>query len=451
MIYSISKRFLNQVMSRQQVCIAILSNLDGVAQPVSDLLNTNQSSRCEQRRKSCSHSLDGQPFHSVGSDVVLEGPSHVIAITVKPTFNLLRVEKIAAARRERREIALKEFSSILRHRNHTLFPILNSEVAERRVRPGQVADAQEPVLEIDPTWQCMVNLPPPKPEVKTKNEEELELVVLRSRNESIALLVSREPAIRSRFRLFDHNIDCGIMRNFSRAVRPPKQARNARKVGRGRVIRYTSSLRVVPFLKVSGGNRTKRFCESCHKGLVNVAMTPFSRCFPLAPSKFLFEELVQNVSKRLRLLHEWVCRNLARRTNRVRKIDNRSALRIGKRDEMPLAPVHLHVIILRASHVYVRHTGRSPSIPRFAIVDAGVGGLIHGREVSQICVTNRTFFCRHMLAQRSKSGNGVLAQLVERLNGIEEVRGSNPLGSTIRDGGVSRSERFEPWFDYPAR
>ncbi len=31
--------------------------------------------------------------------------------------------------------------------------------------------------------------------------------------------------------------------------------------------------------------------------------------------------------------------------------------------------------------------------------------------------------------------HGVLAQLVERLNGIEEVRGSNPLGSTI-----SRSE-----------
>jgi hypothetical protein len=45
--------------------------------------------------------------------------------------------------------------------------------------------------------------------------------------------------------------------------------------------------------------------------------------------------------------------------------------------------------------------------------------------------------------------NGVLAQLVERLNGIEEVRGSNPLGSTISDGGVLRSRRFEPWFDYP--
>jgi hypothetical protein len=27
--------------------------------------------------------------------------------------------------------------------------------------------------------------------------------------------------------------------------------------------------------------------------------------------------------------------------------------------------------------------------------------------------------------------NGVLAQLVERLNGIEEVRGSSPLGSTL--------------------
>jgi hypothetical protein len=47
--------------------------------------------------------------------------------------------------------------------------------------------------------------------------------------------------------------------------------------------------------------------------------------------------------------------------------------------------------------------------------------------------------------------NGVLAQLVERLNGIEEVRGSNPLGSTTFFGGVSRSERFELQFDYPAR
>ena len=34
---------------------------------------------------------------------------------------------------------------------------------------------------------------------------------------------------------------------------------------------------------------------------------------------------------------------------------------------------------------------------------------------------------------------GVLAQLVERLNGIEEVRGSNPLGSTSLVGGCSKS------------
>ncbi len=30
----------------------------------------------------------------------------------------------------------------------------------------------------------------------------------------------------------------------------------------------------------------------------------------------------------------------------------------------------------------------------------------------------------------AQPASGVLAQLVERLNGIEEVRGSNPLGST---------------------
>ena len=264
MIYSISKRFLNQVMSRQQVCIAILCNLDGVAQPVSDLLNTNESSRCEQRRKSCSHCLDGQPLHSVGSDVVLEGPSHVIAITVSATLKLLRVEKIAGTRREGREVALKEFSSILRHRNHTLFPILNSEVAERRVRPRMVAHPQEPVLEIDPSWQRMINLPPPKAEVKTQNQKELEVIVLGGRDEPVALLVSREPAIRSRFRLFGHDIDSGIVRNFPRAVRPPKQARNAGEVGRGRMIRNTGSLLVVPFLKVSGGNCGERFCDTCH-------------------------------------------------------------------------------------------------------------------------------------------------------------------------------------------
>ena len=37
---------------------------------------------------------------------------------------------------------------------------------------------------------------------------------------------------------------------------------------------------------------------------------------------------------------------------------------------------------------------------------------------------------RGRLRQLSRPFCGVLAQLVERLNGIEEVRGSNPLGST---------------------
>ena len=96
---------------------------------------------------------------------------------------------------------------------------------------------------------------------------------------------------------------------------------------------------------------------------------------------------------------------------------------------MPLAAVHLHVIILLGSHVHVRHTSRSPGIPLFAVPGAWFGGFVRGLGLSQICVTNRKFFCQHMLAQQSKSENGVLAQLVERLNGIEEVRGSNPLGS----------------------
>ncbi len=43
---------------------------------------------------------------------------------------------------------------------------------------------------------------------------------------------------------------------------------------------------------------------------------------------------------------------------------------------------------------------------------------------------------------------GVLAQLVERLNGIEEVRGSNPLGSKlcpfIRDGSLNALNRSQP-------
>ena len=41
-----------------------------------------------------------------------------------------------------------------------------------------------------------------------------------------------------------------------------------------------------------------------------------------------------------------------------------------------------------------------------------------------------------------KSFRGVLAQLVERLNGIEEVTGSNPVGSTASSWGKRRAADF---------
>src|SRR4051812_25020458 len=42
---------------------------------------------------------------------------------------------------------------------------------------------------------------------------------------------------------------------------------------------------------------------------------------------------------------------------------------------------------------------------------------------------------RRILPTSRQTRNGLLAQLVERLNGIEEVSGSNPLGSTTLFGG----------------
>ena len=39
--------------------------------------------------------------------------------------------------------------------------------------------------------------------------------------------------------------------------------------------------------------------------------------------------------------------------------------------------------------------------------------------------------CKSVGLAENRTSRGVLAQLVERLNGIEEVRGSNPLGSTF--------------------
>jgi hypothetical protein len=43
-----------------------------------------------------------------------------------------------------------------------------------------------------------------------------------------------------------------------------------------------------------------------------------------------------------------------------------------------------------------------------------------------------TFFLQKVRYDFRSLSKGVLAQLVERLNGIEEVRGSNPLGSKLR-------------------
>jgi hypothetical protein len=42
-----------------------------------------------------------------------------------------------------------------------------------------------------------------------------------------------------------------------------------------------------------------------------------------------------------------------------------------------------------------------------------------------------TFFLQKVRYDFRSLSSGVLAQLVERLNGIEEVRGSNPLGSIL--------------------
>ena len=52
-------------------------------------------------------------------------------------------------------------------------------------------------------------------------------------------------------------------------------------------------------------------------------------------------------------------------------------------------------------------------------------------------------------ARQSTVGNyfGVLAQLVERLNGIEEVRGSNPLGSRPSLGAQLRAKAATPEYN----
>lgn len=55
-------------------------------------------------------------------------------------------------------------------------------------------------------------------------------------------------------------------------------------------------------------------------------------------------------------------------------------------------------------------------------VEASREGLTERYEINVKIEQNRGYGCVEY---------GVLAQLVERLNGIEKVRGSTPLGSTI--------------------
>ena len=55
-------------------------------------------------------------------------------------------------------------------------------------------------------------------------------------------------------------------------------------------------------------------------------------------------------------------------------------------------------------------------------VEASREGLTERYEINVEIEQNRGYGCVEY---------GVLAQLAERLNGIEKVRGSNPLGSTI--------------------
>ena len=52
------------------------------------------------------------------------------------------------------------------------------------------------------------------------------------------------------------------------------------------------------------------------------------------------------------------------------------------------------------------------------------------RHLITACNAGELPIANHGTASENSHLRGVLAQLVERLNGIEEVRGSNPLGST---------------------
>ena len=110
MIYSISKLFsIKSCLGSRSVCIAILGHLDRIAEPVGNLLNTDKSSRREQRRECRPHFPEWSATPFVSRDMVLEGSPHVIAIAVSPALNFLGTEKITRDGRERRKVAPKEF------------------------------------------------------------------------------------------------------------------------------------------------------------------------------------------------------------------------------------------------------------------------------------------------------------------------------------------------------
>ncbi len=70
-----------------------------------------------------------------------------------------------------------------------------------------------------------------------------------------------------------------------------------------------------------------------------------------------------------------------------------------------------------------------PAAPARRIADGGSNGpVLIGKD-------RRTRF--RPLSGRLQTGSGAIAQLVERLNGIQEVSGSTPLSSTNLGAGIA--------------
>ena len=69
------------------------------------------------------------------------------------------------------------------------------------------------------------------------------------------------------------------------------------------------------------------------------------------------------------------------------------------------------------------------SVAAPAVLILSVGTFIRGALVGLVESTTRSVW------NKISKPDGAIAQLVERLNGIQEVRGSTPLGSTIKTRG----------------